>query len=210
MELINNQGESYNDIMSLLSLRDDYNNAKTITEEFNIIRSVYNIYSPLIKSGNNITIKLLNWRFSPIEIEAYNHIRCLRGLNVYPQYPVDKFFIDFACPVRKIAIELDGKEFHDRSKDRKRDEKLDSLGWKVFRIEGFRCFSSLYFDFDNPYEYAEVDSNNKKWFSESLEGILTAISITYFGESGYYGYEEFASSVCSIYQSNPLNKLEYV
>jgi very-short-patch-repair endonuclease len=67
----------------------------------------------------------------------------MRNLNmvVYPQWPVGGFFVDFANPVAKVAIECDGKEFHtDWKKDAERDDALTALGWTVYRFTGRMCF----------------------------------------------------------------------
>ena len=61
--------------------------------------------------------------FSPIEEIAWNSIRS-RGVPLYPQFSLFNYFIDFANPVLKIGLEMDGKEFHDTEKDRERDTKL--------------------------------------------------------------------------------------
>jgi very-short-patch-repair endonuclease len=47
--------------------------------------------------------------------------------------------IDFAYPARMIAIELDGDAYHGgelaRKRDRRRDNQLGRLGWRVFRFD---------------------------------------------------------------------------
>lgn len=59
---------------------------------------------------------------------------------LYPQYPVLNFFVDFANPVAKVAIECDGAAFHqDKSKDAARDQRLRAAGWHVYRITGSDC-----------------------------------------------------------------------
>lgn len=61
-------------------------------------------------------------------------------LILYPQYPVGGFFVDFANPVAKVAIECDGAAFHaDKAKDLARDQELSRLGWTVYRITGADC-----------------------------------------------------------------------
>ena len=60
-------------------------------------------------------------------------------LNVCPnailEFPVGKKIVDIAIPLRKIAFEYDGAYWHqDKEADRKRDEYLSSLGWKVCHI----------------------------------------------------------------------------
>lgn len=46
---------------------------------------------------------------------------------------IDKFFPDFV--IGKIIIEIDGANWHNKEKDRIRDNKLRELGFTVFRID---------------------------------------------------------------------------
>lgn len=87
--------------------------------------------------------------FTPIEHMLWPEIR-LHGAILYPQYPVNGVFVDFANPVAKIAIECDGKEFHDEAKDAERDRKLRAFGWIVYRISGSDCYKN--FDADSDFD----------------------------------------------------------
>jgi len=79
--------------------------------------------------------------FTPIELGLWSDIRYV-GLVMYPQYPVDRFFVDFGNPVAKVAIECDGAAFHlDKAKDAERDRILAALGWTVHRISGRDCLT---------------------------------------------------------------------
>lgn len=81
-----------------------------------------------------------DWRdMTPIEEDAWNAIRRM-GIPFYPQYPVGRYFVDFADPVRRIAVECDGKQWHDAVKDAARDAELRDLGWTVHRFTGRQCF----------------------------------------------------------------------
>ena len=57
-----------------------------------------------------------------------------------PQLQVDQYRLDLADEERKIAIELDGHDYHktkqQRGHDAKRDRRLTELGWKVLRFTG--------------------------------------------------------------------------
>jgi very-short-patch-repair endonuclease len=76
---------------------------------------------------------------TPIEQNFWSDIRST-GLVLYPQYPECGFFLDFANPSVKVAIECDGAEFHtDWQKDREREKVLQSNGWKIYRISGRQC-----------------------------------------------------------------------
>ena len=78
-------------------------------------------------------------RMTPIEVAMWSDIR-MEGAVFYPQYPVDKFFLDFANPVAKVALECDGYAFHlDKEKDAARDARLSELGWTVYRFTGREC-----------------------------------------------------------------------
>ena len=78
---------------------------------------------------------------TPIEDALWHDIREANAV-FYPQWPVAGFFVDFANPVAKVALECDGREFHkDKAKDAARDAKLAELGWSVYRFPGWLCFT---------------------------------------------------------------------
>lgn len=80
----------------------------------------------------------LGIEMSPIEKLIWADIRT-GGLVMYPQYPVAGFFVDFGNPLIKVAIECDGKPYHDPIKDAERDRVLRNHGWRVYRITGSDC-----------------------------------------------------------------------
>lgn len=75
---------------------------------------------------------------TPIERGIWCDIRTSATV-FYPQYPVLNFFVDFANPQLKVAIECDGKQWHDPEKDAIRDAKLNKIGWTVYRFTGSDC-----------------------------------------------------------------------
>jgi very-short-patch-repair endonuclease len=78
-------------------------------------------------------------QLTPIEDWLWVQIRSADAI-FYPQYPVGRFFVDFANPVARVAIECDGAAFHmDKAKDQRRDEELAGMGWKVYRVPGNIC-----------------------------------------------------------------------
>jgi very-short-patch-repair endonuclease len=82
--------------------------------------------------------------FTPIEYALWHDIRGA-GCVFYPQYPVGRYFVDFANPVAKVAIECDGAKWHmDKEKDAERQREIESAGWVVYRITGSDCVT----DFD--------------------------------------------------------------
>ncbi|MEK6880057.1 MAG: DUF559 domain-containing protein [Nanoarchaeota archaeon] len=62
------------------------------------------------------------------------------GLIVNPDYKIGPIHADFAIPDRKIAIEVDSKQYHSSDSTRKEDEKRNKIyrgyGWKIIRISG--------------------------------------------------------------------------
>jgi hypothetical protein len=76
---------------------------------------------------------------TPIEDWLWGDIRNA-NVVMYPQYPEAGFFLDFANPVAKVAIECDGRAYHlDKEKDARRDAKLRASGWHVYRLTGSEC-----------------------------------------------------------------------
>lgn len=120
---------------------DDLNN-----NQWSLIRKFYKSVTPLILKSKSTewAVDPYAWeqaeiKLTPIESWLWHDIRALDAV-FYPQYPVDNFFIDFANPVAKVAIECDGKDFHlDKERDSVRDAVLQRLGWSVYRITGKDC-----------------------------------------------------------------------
>ena len=61
--------------------------------------------------------------------------RRLCGLKIRRQYPIDPFIADFACIEKKLIIEIDGG-YHDcvDERDKSRQKRLESSGWRVLRF----------------------------------------------------------------------------
>jgi hypothetical protein len=89
--------------------------------------------------------EIANWLsiFTPIEEAIWQDIRRM-GLDLWPQFPVGRFWVDFGNPVARIALECDGAKWHmDKDKDRARDDELRAMGWTVFRIPGYQCKAEI-------------------------------------------------------------------
>jgi len=129
---------------------------------------------------------LFDWakHFSPIERICWNAMRDY-GLLLCPQYPVGGFFVDFADPVLKIAIEADGKAYHSEAKDKPRDVALSDLGWIVFRLPGSDCVRYLEGgdtpDIDD-YGRVDIDQRNYDWLSTTSDGFFYALSVMIYGQ----------------------------
>jgi hypothetical protein len=100
------------------------------------LRALHAINAPAVEREEYVPY-LVDWGriFTPIEEDCWFSIRSL-GLQMFPQYPIDHFFADFADPWRKWVIECDGKAYHSAAKDAARDQVMEELGWTVTRIPG--------------------------------------------------------------------------
>ncbi|MFA5133917.1 MAG: DUF559 domain-containing protein [Patescibacteria group bacterium] len=57
------------------------------------------------------------------------------NLKFFRQYGVDKFILDFYCPEKRLAIEIDGGQHTEAvSYDSERTKKINNLGIKVIRF----------------------------------------------------------------------------
>ena len=76
---------------------------------------------------------------SPIELKFF--VYSLKEIpNLKPQVVVGPYRIDLAIPEKKVALELDGHDFHktpqQRTRDAKRDRYFQMNGWQVIRFTG--------------------------------------------------------------------------
>ncbi len=75
---------------------------------------------------------------SPIEAELYAAM-VGEGLAPLPQFCIQGYFVDFAFPDIRLAVEADGAAFHSgayHTRDHKRDWILQRAGWTVTRFHG--------------------------------------------------------------------------
>jgi very-short-patch-repair endonuclease len=117
------------------------------TDWFAALRHNYRLYEAAVERGEASweppcdQYIIADWTvlLTPIEAAIWSDIRCY-GLPFWPQFPVGRFVVDFADPVRKIALECDGAAYHDADKDARRDALLADMGWRTYRIPGRDCF----------------------------------------------------------------------
>ena len=92
---------------------------------------------------------------SPIELRFFVYaMHKIPGLH--PQVVVDSYRIDLAVPEKKVAIELDGHEFHksreQRTYDAKRQRYLQRQGWQVIRFTGTEIYEDVFKCIDEAIE----------------------------------------------------------
>ncbi|RUW58013.1 endonuclease domain-containing protein [Mesorhizobium sp. M7A.F.Ca.US.008.03.1.1] len=73
------------------------------------------------------------------ELKLWNEIRAhrLMSLSVRRQMPIAGYIVDFACPVKKLIVELDGSQHAQAeasASDAARTGKLEALGWTILRF----------------------------------------------------------------------------
>ncbi|MCH5584078.1 endonuclease domain-containing protein [Shimazuella sp. AN120528] len=75
---------------------------------------------------------------SPLERMLYYELRYFYKGQIAPQHPLGPYWIDFAIPKHKLALECDGYPYHSSEKarlhDRNRDAYMKRVGWKVMRF----------------------------------------------------------------------------
>lgn len=152
------------------------------------IRQSYEMQMPeIMKAGERDRIGRIdpNWlpwheMFSPIEADTWNMIRSL-GVTLYPQVPVLGYFLDFANPYIRVALEVDGREWHqDVERDRIRDTNIGGLGWHVYRCTGseVKRYREDPFLTDFRGEFPTHDSACE-FYLDTAEGVLSAIAHLY-------------------------------
>ena len=83
------------------------------------------------------TRKELRKNITPEELVLWYQLRNNRfyGYNFKRQHSAGNFIVDFYCPLKKLAIELDGSQHLDNIEyDKERTNFLESLGIKVIRF----------------------------------------------------------------------------
>ncbi|HVH77122.1 MAG TPA: DUF559 domain-containing protein [Stellaceae bacterium] len=60
--------------------------------------------------------------------------RQLGGFKFVRQEPIGPYYADFICRERHVVVELDGGQHAESADDRRRDEKLTAIGYRVIRV----------------------------------------------------------------------------
>lgn len=109
---------------------------------------------------------------------------------MFPQVPVGGYFVDFGDPIRKIALEADGRDWHDRDKDTARDGDLwANHGWRVYRVKGYQTMprSRPETPWEDP-DFCRMDADDRRaliklWANKDCEALVWAIAVVYHGAS---------------------------
>jgi very-short-patch-repair endonuclease len=70
----------------------------------------------------------------------------INGLKFKRQYSIDQFVVDFYCPQKKLAIEIDGG-YHDTNEikiyDKARQEYIESFGIHFIRLSNQEIITNI-------------------------------------------------------------------
>jgi very-short-patch-repair endonuclease len=114
---------------------------------------------------------------SPIEHKLFQSLCCRHYDNFQTQFKIGQYRVDFAYEYPKIAIEVDGHEYHStkeqRGRDAQRDRFIQAEGWRVLRYTGTEVFN-------NPDKCAsEINSIVQNFYRSKPETPL----VNFFGAS---------------------------
>jgi very-short-patch-repair endonuclease len=83
--------------------------------------------------------KSMRRKMTDAELKLWNELRAhrLMGLGFRRQFPVGGYIADFACPEKKIIVEVDGSQHAEEKQsaaDAVRSAELEKDGWTVLRF----------------------------------------------------------------------------
>ncbi len=70
------------------------------------------------------------------ELKLWNELRAhrLMGLGFRRQFPIASYIVDFACPEKKLVVEVDGSQHAEAAGDETRTKRLQQDGWTIQRF----------------------------------------------------------------------------
>lgn len=90
----------------------------------------------LVPPSNRRNARKMRKAMTDAELKLWNEIRAhrLMGLGFRRQLPIAGYIVDFACPDKRLIVEVDGSQHADSAGDAVRDRVLRELGWTVLRF----------------------------------------------------------------------------
>ncbi|MGF9565851.1 DUF559 domain-containing protein [Neorhizobium sp. JUb45] len=70
------------------------------------------------------------------EAKLWNELRNrqLNGVKLMRQFPIGRYFADFACREAHLVVEVDGSQHSGSAHDRHRDDVMTQEGWAILRF----------------------------------------------------------------------------
>ena len=90
----------------------------------------------------------LRKNMTPAEVALWQQLKAgrLNGTHWRRQYSVNRYILDFYCPIYKLCIELDGQEHYTMQGDTRDFDKtifLNSIGIEVIRFENKEIWENI-------------------------------------------------------------------
>jgi very-short-patch-repair endonuclease len=107
----------------------------------------------------------LRQNLTPAEQKLWQALqnRQIGGLRFRCQHPVSSFILDFYCPERHLAIELDGEiHEHRQDYDYERTAQLNYLGYRVLRFHNEAVMTDLENVLRQILEFSHVQNGQPK------------------------------------------------
>ncbi|QND63560.1 endonuclease domain-containing protein [Mesorhizobium loti] len=95
-------------------------------------------HSPL-PPQNRANARSMRKVMTSAELKLWNELRAhrLMGLGFRRQFPIAGYIVDFACPEKKLIVELDGSQHAETdavASDEARSARLERDGWTILRF----------------------------------------------------------------------------
>jgi very-short-patch-repair endonuclease len=88
---------------------------------------------------NRSRAKAMRKAMTDAELKLWNELRAhrLMGLGFRRQFPIAGYIVDFACPTKRLIVEVDGSQHADDTvaeADAVRSRALEQDGWTILRF----------------------------------------------------------------------------
>ncbi|CDX18945.1 conserved hypothetical protein [Mesorhizobium plurifarium] len=92
-----------------------------------------------VSPANRCNARKMRKAMTDAELKLWNEVRAdrLMGMAFRRQMPIAGYIVDFACPAKRLIVELDGSQHASAevaATDTVRDAKLEALGWTILRF----------------------------------------------------------------------------
>ncbi|RTM03545.1 MAG: endonuclease domain-containing protein [Hyphomicrobiales bacterium] len=92
-----------------------------------------------VSPANRGNARKMRKAMTDAELKLWNEVRAdrLMGMAFRRQMPIAGYIVDFACPKKKLIVELDGSQHASpdiSASDATRTAELQALGWTILRF----------------------------------------------------------------------------
>ena len=92
-----------------------------------------------VSPANRGNARKMRKAMTDAELKLWNEVRAdrLMGMAFRRQMPIAGYIVDFACPKKKLIVELDGSQHASpdvSASDAARTATLEALGWTILRF----------------------------------------------------------------------------